>query len=145
MTQASHDLPPVPPVDPVVDYHSPYDPVPPPPAEVRQDERTWGMVCHLATFAGFAIPFGHIIAPLIVWQVKKAESPFVDAAGKEAVNFNISVTIYALAAALLMLIVIGIVLLPAVIITAVVLAIIAGVKASNGELYRYPFIIRFIK
>ena len=130
----------------MVNYELPYshEPLLPPPGALRQEERTWAMLCHLATFAGFLIPFGHIVAPLVVWQIKKGESTFIDFNGKEAVNFNISVTLYGAIAALSMLVVVGIILLPAVVITGIVLAIIAGVKASNGEIYRYPFIIRFI-
>ena len=57
-------------------------------SEVRQ----WGMFAHFAAFAGFVIPFGNIIGPLIVWQMKK-DMPFVDDQGKEALNFQITVSI----------------------------------------------------
>ena len=128
-----------------VDYASPQQPPPPPLAEENKDARMWGMLCHLSALAGGIIPFGHIVLPLIIWQIKKGESPFIDANGKEAVNFNICVTIYLMIAALTMLIVIGFLLVPAIAIAAIVLVIIAGLKANDGQLYRYPFIFRLIK
>jgi uncharacterized protein len=107
--------------------------------------RTWEVLCHALGFAGFVFPFGNIFGPLIVWLMKKSESPSVDAHGKEALNFQISMTIWLLLCGASFLIVIGIFLLPLAIITGVVFTIIGTVKASNGELYRYPLTIRFIK
>ena len=91
------------------------------------------------------IPFGNIIGPLVLWAIKKDETPSVNEHGKESVNFQISMTIYTIVAALSTFILIGFVLLPAVIVLNIVLVIIAGVKAANGEFYRYPLTIRFIK
>ena len=116
--------------------------------ETNRDACMWAMFCHLAGLGGFlpiAPVLGSIIAPLIVWQIKKDEFAFVDEQGKEAVNFQISILIYALVAGLLCLACIGIALLPAVYIFDVVFLLIAGVKANNGEHYRYPLTIRFIK
>ena len=117
----------------------------PPPTSVSQDEKTWGMLCHLAALAGAIIPFGNIIGPLVVWLIKKQEMPFVEDQGKEALNFQISVTIYLIASALLLFVIIGLLLLPAVAIFSLVMTIIAAVKANNGERYRYPLCIRFLK
>ena len=77
-------------------------------------------------------------------RAKRDTNPGVDLHGKEVVNFQISMSIYMLLAGLSMFIVIGFFLLPAVILTNLVLIIIASVKASRGELYRYPLTIRFI-
>jgi uncharacterized Tic20 family protein len=107
--------------------------------------RTFEVLCHVLGFAGFVLPFANIWAPLIVWLMKKAESPSVDAHGKEAINFQISMTIWVLLCAASWLVLIGIVLLPAALITGIVLTVIGTIKASNGELYRYPLTIRFIK
>ncbi len=107
--------------------------------EVRQ----WAMFAHLAAFAGFVIPFGNIIGPLIVWQMKK-DMPFVNAQGKEALNFQITVSIAVFLCMVLMLVVIGFLLLPLVVIASFVMTIIAALKANNGEDYRYPFAIRLI-
>ena len=114
---------------------------------VNKDARTWAMFCHLAGLAGFAIPviLSGIIAPLIVWQLKKDEYPFVDGHGKEAVNFQISIGIYSLLSIPLCFICIGFFILAAVAIIDLVFLIIAALKANNGEHYRYPLCIRFIK
>ena len=111
----------------------------------EKDARTWAMFCHLGALAGYIIPFGNIIAPLVIWLIKKDESPFVDDQGKESLNFQISITLYALVALLLTVIVIGFFLLLAVGIFALVMVIIAAVKTNDGEKYRYPLCIRFIK
>ena len=109
------------------------------------NDHTLETLCHLLGLAGLtAIPFANIIAPLILWLVKKDTNPGVDAHGKEAINFQISMSIYMVLAGLSMFIVIGFFLLPAVVITNLVLMVIASVRASRGELYRYPLSIRFI-
>jgi hypothetical protein len=110
-----------------------------------KDARTWAMFCHVGAFAGYIIPFGHIIAPLIIWLIKKDESPLVDDQGKESLNFQISISIYAIVAALLTFVIIGIVLLIALLMFDVVMVIVATVRANSGERYRYPLCIRFIK
>ena len=108
-------------------------------------ERNWAMLAHLSALAGFIIPLGNIIGPLVIWLIKKDESEFVSDQGKEALNFQISVTIYMIVSAILIVIVIGIFLLIAIGIFMLVMIIIAAVKASSGEKYRYPFTIRLIK
>jgi len=116
--------------------------------ETNRDACMWAMFCHLAGLGGFlpvAPILGGIIAPLIIWQIKKDQFAFVDEQGKEAVNFQISILIYLLVAALLCFACIGFALVPAVYIFDVVFLLIAGVKANNGEHYRYPLTIRFIK
>lgn len=104
----------------------------------REQERQWALFAHLSALLGFIIPFGNVIGPLVIWQIKKADMPFVDEQGKEALNFQITVTVAALASILLMLLFIGFLLLPLVAIAALVLTVIAAVKANGGEHYRYP-------
>ncbi|MCJ7664057.1 MAG: DUF4870 domain-containing protein, partial [Desulfobacterales bacterium] len=77
--------------------------------------------------------------------IKKDESPFVDDQGKESLNFQISISIYTIIAALLTLVVIGFVLVIALLTFDMVMVIIAAVKSNNGERYRYPLCMRFIK
>ncbi|MCF5802395.1 DUF4870 domain-containing protein [Pseudomonas tremae] len=110
-----------------------------------QSARQWAMFCHLAAFAGLMFPFGNLLGPLIIWQLKKDSDPFIDAQGKEALNFQITVAIAATISMLLVLLVIGFALLTLVGVGASVLAIIAGVKANDGVDYRYPFTWRLIK
>ncbi len=89
--------------------------------------------------------FAGIIAPLIVWLVRKETSAFVDAQGKEAVNAQISVTIYALIAIPLCFIIIGIPILAGLYIGNFILVIVAAIAAYEGRPYRYPLILRFVK
>ncbi len=112
--------------------------------EITKEQRTWGMLAHLSAIAGFFLPFGNIIGPLVVWLIKKDEMMFVNDQGKEALNFQISVSIYAIVSAFSIFLIIGFLLLPAVMIFSLVMTIIACVKANEGEYYRYPLCIRFI-
>ena len=109
------------------------------------EARQWAMFCHFAAFLGLVFPFGNLLGPLIVWQIKKDLDPFVDAQGKEALNFQISVALAALLCFLLMVVVVGFPLLVLVSIAALVLTIIAGIKANEGQAYRYPFCWRLVK
>ncbi len=116
--------------------------------EINKDARMWGMICHLAGLGGLipVVPvFGSIIGPLIVWQIKKDEFGFVADQGKEALNFQISILMYAIVSGLLCFACVGFVLLPAVYIFDLIFLLIAAVKANDGEHYRYPLTIRFIK
>jgi len=110
----------------------------------RSDENMWAMLCHLSTFAGFLIPFGNIVAPLVIWLLKKDEFPLVDDQGKEALNFQISMTIYLIASGILVLILIGFPLLILLLIFDLVFTVLAALRANQGERFRYPASIRFI-
>ncbi|KRW61264.1 DUF4870 domain-containing protein [Pseudomonas sp. TTU2014-080ASC] len=109
------------------------------------DARQWAMFCHFAAFAGLIIPFGNIVGPLLLWQLKKDLDPFVDAQGKEALNFQITVALAVLVSFCLMVVLIGFPLLMLISLTAFVLTVIAGVKANEGKEYRYPFTLRLVK
>ena len=109
------------------------------------EERQWGMFAHLSALVGFVIPFGTLIGPLIIWQMKKSEMPYVDEQGKEALNFQITVAIAIAVCILLMFILIGFLLMPIVGIGALVLTVIGGIKANEGNGYQYPICWRIIK
>ncbi len=114
--------------------------------EINKDARMWAMICHLSGLAGIILPAsGNIVAPLIIWQIKKDNNPFIDEQGKEAVNFQISMSIYLIASIILSCICIGVPMIIATIIVFFVFMLIAAVKANNGYHYRYPLTIRFIK
>jgi uncharacterized Tic20 family protein len=131
----------------------------PPPAPQGSDERTWGIFCHLSALAAITqIPLANILGPLIIWLVKKEQYPFVSDQGKEALNFQISMTIYFFLLMILTIplfigsfmwcfpfMLIAIPLGVALAITDLVLVIVASVAASNGQAYRYPLTIRFIR
>jgi len=87
---------------------------------------------------------GHLGGPLIVWLMKRGDSPEIDAHGKESLNFQISMLIYDAVAAILCIVLIGIPILIALWVLNTVFVIIASVKASEGKFYRYPITIRFI-
>ena len=122
-------------------------PPPPPPAPATSsDIRTWCVLCHAAALLGLFFHFlGHLLGPLIVWLVKRGESPEVDAHGKESLNFQISMLIYDAIAAILCIVLIGIPILIALWVLNTVLVIIASIQASEGKFYRYPLTIRLIK
>jgi uncharacterized Tic20 family protein len=108
--------------------------------------RTWCALCHASALLGVFIHFpGHLLAPLIVWLMKRDESPELDAHGKEAVNFQLSMLIYNVVAAVFCLILVGFFFLAILWVLNAVLVIIAAIKASDGEFYRYPMTIRFIQ
>ncbi len=109
------------------------------------EERQWAMFTHLAALAGFVIPFGNIIGPLVLWQIKKDQSTYIDFHGKEAVNFQISVTILVAISIILIVVLIGILMLIAIGILSIVFLVIAAIKANEGVYYTYPFTMRFIK
>lgn len=113
--------------------------------EPDANAKTMGMLCHLLALAGFVIPFGTIIGPVVMWQVKRKDHPFIDDQGKEAVNFSITAMLAIIVGFLSLFILIGIILLPAIAIAWLVFVIIATIKANQGIAYRYPFAIRFVK
>ncbi|GAB6935217.1 DUF4870 domain-containing protein [Calditerricola yamamurae] len=113
--------------------------------QIDKQARLWATVCHLAALVGYIIPMGHVLGPLVVWLLKRNDSPFVDDQGKEALNFQLSLTIYGMIAALLVFVLIGLPLLLALMVIQVVFVIVAAVKANEGQAYRYPMTIRFFK
>jgi hypothetical protein len=109
------------------------------------EERQWAMFTHLSALAGFVIPFGNIIGPLVLWQIKKDQSAYIDYHGKEAVNFQISMTIYLAISFILVFVLVGILLLAVLGILTIVFLVIAAIKANEGDYYVYPITMRFIK
>lgn len=115
--------------------------VPPPPTT----DNSLAVVMHLLGFAGFVFPFGNILGPLILWLVKRSESPLLDRIGKEVLNFQISYSIYAAVAFALCFVLIGFLILPVIGLLWIIFMIIAAVKTGNGEEYRYPLTIRLLQ
>lgn len=115
-----------------------------PPTEVSKDDKNLAMLSHLLTLSGYIIPLGNIIGPLIIFLTKKDQSPFIRLHAVEALNFQISLTIYAIVSAVLIFVFIGFLLLPAIAIVGIVFAIIAAISASEGKTYRYPLTIRLV-
>ncbi len=111
---------------------------------LSSDEKNWAMFCHLSALVGSWVPLGYLILPLVLWLIKREEYAFVDFAGKESVNFQISMTIYYLIGFVLAFALIGIPLLFGLALFHLVVTIIASIKTSQGEYYRYPMSIKFI-
>jgi uncharacterized Tic20 family protein len=116
------------------------------PASSSESARSWCIGLHLSGLSGLILSFAlaHIVVPLVIWLLKRADSPEIDLTGKEVLNFQISYTIYFALSALLWIILIGIPISIVIGIVWLACIIIAAVKTSNGENYRYPFTIRFL-
>lgn len=114
--------------------------------EANKDARTWATVCHLsALLALVGVPLGNILGPLVIWLIKRNDHSFVDDQGKEAINFQISMTLYGIIAGVLVFFLVGFFLLVAIAIVDLVFVIMAAIKANDGETYRYPLSIRIIQ
>lgn len=130
----------------------------------ERDARTWAAFCHLAAFAAFVVPMGHIIGPLVIWLVKRHEHPYIDEQGREAVNFQVTLTLllFGLMVCIFFLVLIMLpiadrqpslallfipiaLLFPVIALTDLLLVLIATIRASNGQPHRYPLTLRLIR
>ena len=121
------------------------------------EEKQWAMFAHLSALLGGLVTsgwgggVGFFIGPLIIWQMKKDTMPFVNDQGKEALNFAITVSGVCFVLLLLTLMTLGIgalltfPMMMIIGITALVLVIMAAIKANQGVAYRYPFALRLVK
>lgn len=112
---------------------------------LKPDERNLALLSHLGTLAGYMVGFGHIAVPLVIWLMKKDESEFVRENALESLNFQISMTIWLVISAILTVVLIGIPMLIVLGIIDLVCIVLATIKASNGESYRYPLTIRLVR
>jgi hypothetical protein len=117
-----------------------------PPMQMQTPEsKQMSMFLHLSQLLNFVIPFGGIIVPILIWQMKKNEMPALDAHGKMVVNWLISSFIYLIVSGVLTILLIGFLGLIAVGLMGVIFPIIGGIKANNGEYWNYPLTIKFLK
>lgn len=112
--------------------------------ELTAEEKNWAIFAHISSFAGYFVGMT-FIGPLIIWAIKKEESAFVEQHAKEALNFNLSVLIYAIVSGILIFLCVGMPLLIAVGVIHLVFTIVAVTKSTKGEAYRYPLTIRLIQ
>ena len=138
--------PPPPPSEPTPASSLPYQPVggsgypgPYTGAPPSKDDTTMGLLAHLL---GILLGF---LGPLVIWLIKKEQSPFVDDQGKEALNFQLTLLIGYLVSAAATVICIGPVIAMGISVVAIIFGIMAAVASNKGEAYRYPVNIRFIK
>ena len=110
---------------------------------ISSDTNMWGMLLHLSQFCGYVVPLAGLIVPIVLWQIKKNDSEIIDRHGRIIVNWIITEFILGIVFGLLCLVLIGIPLLVALAVAAVVFPIVGGVKANNGEVWPYPCSIAF--
>ena len=136
-----------------------WTPINPPPSNrpprtvvADQQSRYWAIGAHLsALVGGFLGGLPAFLGPLIVWLVRKDADPYAAAHGRNALNFNLSVLLYAVALLVLTVVTFGLgllVALPAGLVLGaawLVLSIVGAVKAANDQPYRYPFTIPFVR
>jgi uncharacterized protein len=119
---------------------------PAPGAAPTENERTWGMLAHLSALAGVvAWLLGCVLGPLAVYLWRRDNSQFVAEHAREALNFNITVALAALVCLALMVVFVGFILGTALFIGWLVLTLVAAIRASEGERYRYPLSLRLVK
>lgn len=121
------------------------------------EQRQWAMFAHLSALlgglvtSGWAGSIGFFIGPLVIWMMKKDTMPFVGDQAKEALNFAITVSIACFVLLMLTILSLGIgalltvPLMMIIGVTALILIIIAAVKANEGVAYRYPIALRLVK
>jgi len=122
-----------PPNQPVSDPHAP------------QWEKGYSVGMHLTTLAMSIVP---VIPALVMWQIKRQESPYVDDHGKEVVNFQISLTMYGIGATIFTIVTMGlgaVIVWPVFLLFALITLIMGAVAAGNGRYFRYPACVRLIK
>jgi len=109
-----------------------------------QDEKTMGLLAHIGALAASLVGLGFAV-PLVLMLTKGKESAFIRAHSVESLNFQITVMIAMFVSAITICIGIGAILVPVVGVVAIVFCILAGLKANEGQLYRYPVNIRLVK
>jgi uncharacterized Tic20 family protein len=113
---------------------------------VSDSERTYAMWMHVAGLSSYiGIPLGHILVPLILWSIKRSDSPYIDRQGREVLNFQLSVTFYLIFSYILIFLLIGFLFLALVIGFHVIAIILAAVRTINGQEFRYPITFRVIR
>jgi uncharacterized protein len=110
-----------------------------------KESKQMGMFLHLSQLLNLLIPVAGIVAPIVLWQIKKDEIAGLDAHGKMIVNWMISCLIYIAISTVLAFVLVGFIGLFAIAVMGLVFPIIGGVKANNGELWEYPLTIKFLK
>ncbi len=114
------------------------------------DEKNLAMLAHLLSLTGFIIPGMNIVAPLLIWLNKRDKSQFVAMHARESLNFQITVAIFVVIWTAIQAMFIGLlflpllILVPFVMIALLIIVIRAGLKASSGEEYQYPWCFRLV-
>ena len=111
----------------------------------ERETRTWAMSLHFSLLAGFVVPMAGLVTPIIIWQIQKNKLPGIDEHGKVVANWLISLIIYGVVSGLLTFILIGFPMLIVLVVVSIIFPIIGGIKANDGQLWKYPLSIQFFK
>ena len=113
----------------------------------ERDEKNLAMLVHLLPFLGFMIPGMNIVIPLVLWFMKRDQSPYLDHHAREELNFQITISVALAVWIALKMMLVGLLLLPLIpiaIILVLVFMVRAAIMASRGEYYKYPFTLRLV-
>jgi len=113
--------------------------------DTEQQTRQWAMALHFSQLVGHLIPMGGFIIPIVIWQMQKLKLPGIDEHGKVVCNWIISELLYGILCFMLFFVIVGIPLAMILGVLAIVFPIIGGIKANNGEVWKYPLSIPFFK
>lgn len=121
---------------------------------LTDDDKTYAVLMHLSVLAHLVLPYISLAIPIVMWLTRKDRSAFIDDHGKEAVNFQITISIYSIVMPIIGVIImfltmgLGFILLIPLVFLPYVLAIVgmvmAIVRTNKGEYFRYPMTIRFL-
>lgn len=114
-------------------------------AAPSKEERDWAVISHLSAMLMYVTAIGGLIAPLVIWMMKRDELPFVDEQAKETINFQISSLLFLGISCVLMWVLIGFLLFPAYLLFHFIITLIAAVKVKEGVHFRYPFCLRLLR
>lgn len=113
---------------------------------ISKEEQNWAMWLHLSQLAGYLlIPLVGLVVPIVIWSMKRADSPFVDDNGKMVINWLLSALIYFAVGFVLSFVAVGLLIIIPLYVIGIVFPIIGAIKAAQGELWNYPLTIRFLK
>lgn len=107
--------------------------------------RQLAMFGHLAGLLGFVIPFASVLAPLVLWLMNRSRHPYIDEQGREAINFQLTILVYLLLSFGLVLALVGLVMIPLIVLFQLVMVLVAAVRVNDGEAWRYPVTLRFLR
>ncbi|EGF29918.1 DUF4870 domain-containing protein [Rhodopirellula baltica] len=112
--------------------------------EPDSNANTWAMILHFSQFAGYVVPIAGFLAPIVIWQLKKEDIPSLDLHGRNVTNWLITQFLLSVLCWILLFVGIGVLGFLILAVLSVIFPIIGGIKASQGEVWKYPMTIRFV-
>lgn len=111
--------------------------------DAEKELRLWATLLHLSLLAGLIVPLGGLVVPVVIYLVKKDDVPGLEPHWHVVVNWLLSAIIYAVISIILLVLFIGIFLIWALGLLALIFPIVGAIKANDGEVWAYPLSIRF--